>query len=204
MKFGKPVIGLAGGIGAGKSSAAQVFKVLGAAVIDFDQLAHAQLRRPDVIAKLRQWWGDGVLAPGGGIDHQAVASIVFGDQAQLSKLEGFLYPRLAQRGEELLAAYGSAPEVRAVVLDAAKLYESGLHKLCDAIVFIEADRTLRLRRVAAARGWTNTELLRREKLQNALDRKRETADYVVINHSGIDDLRPQIERVFSLVLASFS
>lgn len=200
----KPIIGLAGGIGAGKSSVARVFETLGAAVIDFDRLTHEQLRHPKVVTKLRRWWGDDICTAAGGVDHQAVASIVFDDPTQLSRLEGLLYPRLARRRAELLAVYERDPAVVAVVLDAAKLYEAGLDKLCNAVVFVEAERALRLQRLAETRGWTDAELTRRENLQNALDKKRHLADYVVVNHSGIDHLRPQVERVFSSVLASFS
>ena len=92
----------------------------------------------------------------------------------------------------------------AVVLDAAKLNEAGLGKLCNAVVFVEVERALRLKRLAETRGWTDAELTRRENLQDALDKKRHLADYVVVNHSDIDHLRPQVERVFSSVLASFS
>ena len=200
----KPIIGLAGGIGAGKSSVARVFQTLGAAVIDFDRLTHEQLRHPEVVTKLRRWWGDGICTAAGEVDHQAVASIVFDDPAQLSRLEGLLYPRLDRRRVELVAAYERDPAVDAVVLDAAKLYEAGLGELCNAVVFVEVERALRLQRLAETRGWTDAELTRRENLQDALDKKRYLADYVVVNHSDIDHLRPQVERVFSSVLASFS
>lgn len=200
----KPIIGLAGGIGAGKSSVARVFQTLGAAVIDFDRLTHEQLRHPEVVAKLRRWWGDGICTAAGEVDHQAVASIVFDDPAQLSRLEGLLYPRLDRRRVELVAAYERDPTVDAVVLDAAKLYEAGLGELCTAVVFVEVERAIRLQRLAETRGWTDAELTRRENLQDALDKKRHLADYVVVNHSDIDHLRPQVERVFSSVLASFS
>ncbi len=203
-KRNKPIIGLAGGIGAGKTSVAGVFESLGAAVIDFDGLCHEQLDDPEVITTLRRWWGDFICAANRGIDRQAVASIVFDDAEQLGRLEGLLYPRVGQRREKLTEAYNADPKVRAIVLDAAKLYEAGLHELCDVVVFVDADRSVRLRRVAADRGWTSAELTRRENLQKPLDIKKENADHVVINHSGIDDLRSQIEPVFSSVLASFS
>ena len=103
----------------------------------------------------------------------------------------------------LFALYDADLSVRAIVLDAPKLYEAGLNELCDAVLFIDADRKTRVRRLAASRGWSEKELLRRENLLNPLDNKRAIADHVVVNHSSIVELRSETERVFSSVLAAF-
>ena len=200
----KPVIGLAGGIGAGKSSVARLLESLGAAVIDSDRMTHEQYGDPEVKAVLRGWWGESVCPAGGEVDRRAVGNIVFHDPSQLARLEGLLYPRLARCREGLIAGYETDPQVRAIVLDAPKLYEAGLHELCDAVIFVDADWAARVERVAAARGWTEDELRRRENLLNPLDRKRTIADHVVVNHSSIGALRSEVERVFSSVLATFT
>ena len=90
-----------------------------------------------------------------------------------------------------------------VVLDAPKLYEAGLDALCDAVVFVMAERSDRVRRLAASRGWTEEEVTKRENLQNPLDIKEANADHVVANNSGVEELRTLVEHVFSSVLASF-
>ena len=199
----KPIIGLVGGIGAGKTCVARMFESLGAAVVDSDRLGHEELREPQVAATLRQWWGEKVCSPAGEVDRSALAAIVFNDPAELGRLEGLLYPRIHQRREALVEGYNADPSVRAIVLDAPKLYEAGLGGYCDAVVFVDAEWSARVQRVAASRGWTEAELKRRENLQNALDKKRMDADYVVDNHSSVDELRSQVERCFSSVLASF-
>ncbi len=199
----KPIIGLAGGIGAGKSTVARILKSLGAAVIDSDALAHEELSDPGVIETLRSWWGDSICLPGG-LDRKAIAAIVFDCRDELERLEHLLYPRLHRRREELVAGYDSDPGVRAVVLDAPKLYEAGLGEYCDAVIFVEADRATRALRIEADRGWSEEELLRREKLQDPLDSKKARADYVVTNRSNRESLRADVERVFSSVLAKFA
>jgi len=199
----KPIIGLVGGIGAGKSSVARVLQSLGAAVIDSDRLAHDELADPEVIATLRGWWGDKVC-PSDEVDRKALASIVFSDPHELDRLEKLLYPRIHRRRERLVAGYNADPAVRAIVLDAPKLYEAGLGDYCDAVIFVAADWSVRVRRVAASRGWTEEELRRRENLQNSLDTKRANADHVVINHSSLDQLRIDVERIFFSVLAAFA
>lgn len=204
MTRSKPVIGLAGGIGAGKSVVANVLRALGAAVIDSDRMAHEELDDPEVVTRLRDWWGDSVCPAGHATDRRVIASIVFANAAELSRLEGLLYPRLARRREELLARYERDPRVLAVVLDSPKLYEAGLDSLCDAVIYVDADRAVRLKRLEASRGWTEAELDKREKLLNPLDRKKAVADHVVVNHSRITELRPELERILSAVTAAFT
>lgn len=203
VKHRKPIIGLTGGIGAGKSTVARIFESLGAAVIDFDRLAHEQFLDRSVIETLCEWWGEGVLTSDGSVDRQAVAAIVFEDPKQLARLEGLLYPRIGRARKDLVASFDGDPSVRAVVLEAPKLFEAGLAETCDAVIFVEADDEIRVRRVASSRGWPESELRRREKLLQPLDSKRTNADYLVANNSDIDDLRPKVERVLSAVLASF-
>lgn len=198
----KPIIGLTGGVGAGKSSVARVLSSLGCGVIDSDSLAREQYGDPQVVATLRSWWGDGVCRPAGEVDRAAVAGIVFSDRAALARLEGLLYPRLAARRRELIAGLERDPKVRAIVLDAPKLYEAGVDAECDVVVFVDAPRSLRQQRSVAARGWSAEEFDRREKMLDPLDRKKARADYVIVNHAGVTELNAQVERVFSSVLAS--
>ena len=103
-----------------------------------------------------------------------------------------------------MAAYTADANVRAVVLDTPKLYEAGLDELCDVVIFVDVDDDVRAERLVELRGWSASELARREKLLNSLDRKRISADHVVKNNSDIDDLRSEVERVFSAISASFS
>lgn len=199
----KPIIGLAGGVGAGKSAVAGILESLGSAVIDSDQLVREQFRDPEVITTLKGWWGEAVCHAGLGVDRQAVAEIVFNDPDQLARLERLLYPRLACRREALLASYDADPMIQAIVLDAPKLYEAGLDGLCDAVIFVDTDRQVRVQRLAASRGWTEEELARRENLLEPLDRKKAIADYIVVNHASTAEVRSQIEGVFASVLANF-
>ncbi len=200
----KPIIGLAGGVGSGKSTVARILESLGAAVIDSDRLGHEQLSDRGVVATVKGWWGEAICAADGGVDRRAVAKLVFDDPAELSRLERLLYPRIARQREELLASHQANPEVVAIVIDAPKLYEAGVDKLCDAVIFVETERSIRVARLTKSRGWAEAELTRREKLQESLDSKRANADYVLVNHSDLSDLRLRAEQVFASVLAACS
>ena len=173
---------------------------MGAAVIDSDELIHEQYAHPDVQAELRSWWGERAFAADGRVDRAAIADIVFEQPAELERLQDFLYPRIDMQRRALQARYAADPSVRAIVLDVPKLFEVGLDRACDAVVFVDSDGDTRLQRLAASRGWSANDLDRREKLLMPLDKKRSMADYVVANHSDADQLRGVVQGVFDRLL----
>ncbi len=177
----KPVIGLTGGIGAGKSAVAEAFGQLGCAIIDSDRLAHEAINEPPNIAQLRRWWGDDILTADGQVDRAAVGRIVFTNDAQLKRLRGLLHPAVLGKRKILVREYERQPEVLAIVLDTPLLLENGVQGECDAIVFVNASDKIRLKRVQTARGWDAAQLRAREKKQLPLDKKREMAQYIVEN-----------------------
>jgi dephospho-CoA kinase len=197
---GKPIIGLTGGIGSGKSTAAAIFRDLGAAVIDADRLNHEELNCPEVIGELCRWWGQRVVGADGRADRAAIRRIVIHDDSQRERLERLVHPRIEQRRRELMAGFQDDPAIRAVVWDAPLLHEAGLAEQCDCLVFVEAGQGARLKRVRQ-RGWTAEDLERFERSQWPLDTKKDRADYRIANNSDIADLRRQVEDVFSRILA---
>ncbi|MCH7872383.1 MAG: dephospho-CoA kinase [Planctomycetes bacterium] len=198
----KPLIGLAGGIGAGKSEVARILENLGAAVIDSDRLAHEELDAPGVVKTLREWWGSSVCTDHGRADRGKIGAIIFDNPSERARLEALLYPRISARREAMLEAYESDPNVKAVVLDTPKLFEVGLDEICHTVIFVDADWAVRVRRVADARNWTEEELKRREIIQDPLDMKKARADHVISNQTDTEDLRREVERVFATVIGS--
>lgn len=196
----KPIIGLAGGIGSGKSMVARILGSLGAAVIESDDLAHQELLDPEVIRTLRGWWGDSILGAGGEVQRGKLAARVFSDPEARARLEALLHPRVARRRELLLQAFQADPSACAVVLDSPLLFETGLNERCDVVLFVEAEPAVRAERVGRARGWSAEELHRRENLQAPLDKKLSGADHTVVNNSDEDDLRLQVVRWFNRLL----
>lgn len=200
-KAGKPIIGIAGGIGSGKSTVAAILCDLGARVIDADRINHEELDSPEVLEALVGWWGEAVVSPGPQANRSAIREIVRKSPAELGRLERLVHPRIARRSEELLAAYDRDPDVRAIVWDAPLLYEVGLAERCDCVVFVNADEPMRLQRVRQTRGWGLEDLVRLQASQKPLDFKRNRADYTVENNSDMGDLRRQVENVFSRILS---
>ena len=197
----RPVIGIVGGIGSGKSFIAKLFGELGACVINSDDAVHRVYLRDDVKRQLRDWWGDGVFDAGGAVDRRAVAKIVFADPSARKRLEALIHPLVHEDREAIMRAAESDPAVTAYVWDTPLLIETNLHTRCDAVVFVDAPPEVRVRRTAL-RGWNEAELARREISQMPLDNKRAISDYIISNTADAEAARKQVRQVFSRIQAS--
>jgi dephospho-CoA kinase len=204
MFSGKPIIGIAGGIGSGKSFVARLFAELGCAVIDSDAQVREAYADPHVLQTLRQWWGQGVIQADGSINRPAIATRVFGDPSERQRLEDLLHPIVGRLRNQKMKNLTANPDIVAFVWDTPLLFEAGLRSQCDAVVFVDTPLETRLRRVSQARGWDEAELLKREKLQWPLDRKREISDYLIENTADAGVVRDQVRGVLSCILARVS
>jgi dephospho-CoA kinase len=202
MHAGKPIIGIVGGIGSGKSHVARIFGSMGCHVIDSDQQARLAFERDEVKQALRSWWGDRVLDETGKVSRSAVAKIVFADPQQRARLEALIHPIVARLRDEEMNRLAGDPAIKAFVWDTPLLIEAGLHRQCDAVVFVDAPDDARRRRVMASRGWSEEEWARREKSQLPLDKKRQMANDMVRNTAGAgQEVRDQVREVLSRILA---
>ena len=115
----KPVIGLVGGIGAGKSTVARCLAERGGFVIEADALGHEALRQPEILQQLVTLWGEGIRKPDGSADRRAIAKIVFTNPEQRAALEKLAFPFIGKRCVEEIQKAMSNPTAKFVVLDAA-------------------------------------------------------------------------------------
>ena len=203
MFAGRPIIGISGGIGSGKSHIARLFGELGCAVIDSDAQVKAAYSDPSVLAKLREWWGDSAVTADGLPNRKAIAQKVFSDESERKRLEGLLHPLVAQLRDKEMEALAKNSSIVAFIWDTPLLFEAGLSGKCDALLFVNTPLEIRQQRVARTRGWSPEELLRRENLQWPLDRKRQISDYVIQNTADAGDARDQVRDVLSRILARF-
>jgi dephospho-CoA kinase len=203
-----PVVGLIGGIGAGKSAAARMLADRGAAVIDADAVGHVLLEDPAIRDRIRERFGTGVLdaevSPAGEstgqntrISRRALGAVVFADAQALRDLESILHPAMRdhfRQAIEHLARDGRSP---CIVLDAAILLEAGWDDLCDLVIFLDAPRPDRLRRVEQSRGWSQATLDAREGSQWPLVRKGQRADWIIKNDGDLDRLGRELDRILA-------
>lgn len=194
----KPIIGLAGGIGSGKSTVARLLAELGCTVSDSDAAARAALEDPTVRQRIVDQWGDAILDNTGRIDRSKLAAIVFNDPTQRRVLESITHPWIEARRREQFA--GASADAPALVIDAPLLFEAGLDAVCDAVIFVDAPWETRLERVKASRGWDEAELKRREDSQLPLDEKRLRSDDILINNGDVGELAEQVRRTLSRIV----
>lgn len=198
----KPVIGLAGGIGSGKSAVGKMFCAAGCAVINSDKLAHYVLQQEDVKEELRDWFGGRIFNLDGSVNRKALAREILGDPQEVRRVEGLIHPRVAALRDGLMVRYMADPAVKAVIWDTPLLLEAGLQHECDAVVFVDSPREVRLARLAAKGAPTGEDLERREKLQFPLDKKAKLADYCIDNSGDEASSLRQVQRVLSQIIAA--
>jgi dephospho-CoA kinase len=187
------VVGLAGGVGSGKSTVAALFRKWGARVVDADAIGHGVLGDPALRRRLVRTWGELVLRDGR-IDRAALSRRVFQSPRSVARLNRMVHPAILRRiRRELRAARGW------VVLDAALLFETGLDRLCDRVVFVDAPLGLRIRRTAG-RGWEPGELRRRERFQWRVAYKKKKADYVLNNAGRQSHTERQARKIYDDLL----
>lgn len=196
------VIGIAGGIGSGKSTIARLLEEAGCVVYDADKEVTELYKRQDVLDTLRSWWGDDAVA-GGEINRAEIARIIFEDASQRDRLEGLLFPKLHERRREMIEE-AADDDVKAVIIDAPLLHEAGLDEECDVVIFVDTPREIRLERLKARSGWDEGELARREKAQLPLDAKRERSDYHVDGSGPTEEVRGRVFRLLDDIIADQS
>lgn len=199
---GKPIIGIMGGIGSGKSTVAGLFGEMGCLVIGSDEQVREAYADPKVRQTLCQWWGTEVMDEAGQVRRDWIARKIFADPAQRIRLEQLLHPWVAARRDQVMRAASDDAQVLAFVWDTPLLVEAGWDRQCDALVFVKAPREQRLARVRQSRGWDEEELQKREILQTPLDKKEKMSDYVISNTADLEFTRDQVRTVLSRILSA--
>ena len=193
-----PFVGLTGGIGAGKSEALAALERLGAATLSTDAVVHELYADPEVVAAVRDRWGDAV-APDGVVDRPAVARKAFANDEERGWLEGQLWPRVGARVGEWIEEQSTREDPpRALVVEVPLLFESGLDRGYDATVAVIADEDIRAQR-AGSRG--HEAVSERTARQLSQSEKATRATYVVANDGSRADLERRLSEILDTLTA---
>ena len=186
------VVGLTGGIGSGKSLAAQFFSQLGAIVIDADQLARSAIERgSEGFDEVLLRFGDTVLK-NGDIDRVALGQIIFENPEAKKDLEEIIHPRIRIEFEEAVASLNPG---EVMVYEIPLLVETKAADRFDFIITVESDAELRKQRLRT-RGMFHSDIEKRMASQATEEQRRAIADCVLINNGTEDDLLRQVENVW--------
>lgn len=189
-------LGLTGGVGTGKSTAAQFFRERGAQVVDTDELAH-RLVEPGqpALAEIQAAFGRGVVAPDGRLRRDELAQIVFTDPAARKRLEAILHPRIRERWHAQVEAWRGENQTLAVVV-IPLLFETQAESQFDKTVCAACSAANQHKRLLG-RGWTIHQIQQRTAAQWPVEQKIARADFVIWTDGSLDVHARQIERILA-------
>ncbi len=187
------IIGLTGGIGSGKTAAADLLGALGAAIVDTDAIAH-ELTAPagSAMAPIRAAFGDGVVAANGALDRVAMRRRVFADPAEKARLEAILHPLIRAESTRRCAA-ARAPYVVLVVplLVESGSYRDGVRR----VLVVDCPEDVQVRRVMARSGLSEAEARAIMAAQASRQQRLAVADDVIVNDGDFTALRDEVARL---------
>jgi dephospho-CoA kinase len=188
----KLVIGLTGGVGTGKTTAARMFKQAGADVIDADRIVHGFLARGSTAYReIVKVFGAEILLQNGEINRRDLGKLVFKDRRLRKKLERILHPRVKRRINELI----KLSRKKLVIVDAPLLYEAGMERSMDKVVVVVASSDTQMRRCRSRKGFSKEEIISRIASQLPLKDKIRSADFVIDNNGTRTHTHAQVELI---------
>lgn len=193
---GPSLIGLTGGVAAGKSEVLRILGELGAETLSTDAVVHELLAEDPVRELLVERWGERV-APAGELDRGRIAGIVFEEPEELAWLESVLHPRVGERVLEWRRELD--PGVELAVVEVPLLFEGRMGRMFDATLAVIAADEVRAER-AGARGTGKLE--GREGRQLSQAEKADRATFVVENEAGLEELQAALEALRPALVAA--
>ena len=189
------LVGLTGGIGAGKSTVSELLAERGAAIVDADQIAR-DLQSPGspVLAAMAQRFGDHIIATDGSLDRAAVAAIVFNDEAALKDLNGIVHPAMQDEIQRQIDAHRGTDRV--VVLDFPLLGENP-RKGLSATIVVDIPVDDAVARLVEQRGMDEADARARIGSQISREERNESATHIIDNGGDRDTLIEQVDALWA-------
>ncbi|HUX48971.1 MAG TPA: dephospho-CoA kinase [Dehalococcoidia bacterium] len=193
------IVGLTGSVGTGKSTVANLFKELGAYVVDWDELAR-EVTRPHLKAwkEIVEYFGKSILNEDLTINRQKLADIVFSDKEKVAKLNQIVHPEVLKEDERMTSEIKSLDPNALIIKDIPLLFELTRPIFVDRIVVVSASEQTQLRRLEET-GMSREDAQNRIKSQLPLEEKIESADFVINNDGPLEETKKQVEEIYSLL-----
>ncbi|MFA4853424.1 MAG: dephospho-CoA kinase [Bacteroidales bacterium] len=188
-------VGLSGNIGSGKSVVVRIFDVIGIPIYHADDNAKNMLEFPEVVEKIKERFGSGIIDKQGKVSRKNLAQIVFSDNKKLVVLNSIIHPLVIADFEKWIHEQKICPYV---VMESAILYETGYSALFDKIIIVSAPEKIRINRVMKRDGVTKDDVLKRIKNQLPEENQMSKADYTIVN-DGKTLVVPQVLEIHRLL-----
>ena len=188
------VLGLTGGVGMGKSTAARLLKKAGLPVVDSDGLAREAVQPgTEGLAEIADEFGEGFLKPDGSLDRDKMASTVFQDQAARKQLELIIHPRVRAVWENRIEQWREQKRPVGVVV-IPLLFEVGVQDSFDAVLCVASTASTQRSRLRG-RNWSDDQIAARIAAQMDIAQKMDLADHVLWNEGTPDQLGEQLNGI---------
>ncbi|MBI5197855.1 MAG: dephospho-CoA kinase [Nitrospirae bacterium] len=191
------LVGLTGGIATGKSLVSEMFRSLGAHIIDADLLSR-DLVKPGspALTRIVGEFGPEVLSEDGRLNRHLLAEMIFHDPGKREALNAILHPRIFEE-EERRRKEIAAKDPRAIIIfDAALLIETGAHELMDCVILIYVNEKNQVARLMERDHLTKEAALKRIRAQMPMKEKRKHADYILDTSHSFQEVEKQVERIY--------
>ncbi len=186
------IIGLTGGIGAGKSTASSILKEYGCIILDADAISREMTSDgSEVLDDIAGTFGPGYVS-NGVLDRKALGMLVFNDKNALTKLRSLITDKVADAIMSEIRTLKKEDKDGIVIIDAPLLFECGLHKITDENWLVSSNMDVRIKRVSARDGLSEQEILSRINSQMPEEEKKSLSQQVLDNSGTVDQLRLQI------------
>ena len=191
------MVGLTGGMGSGKSTVAEMFRELGAYIIDADKICRT-LVEPDQPAwkEIVKNFGKDILLKDRTLNRAKLADIIFNDPNQKKNLEAILHPKVFAEERSVFEKITKKNPGALIIIDAALLIESGNHRKVNKVVVVASHTKTRIQRILDRSQFSREDIQRRIQSQMDLKEKIKVADYVLDNNAGLADLKNQVGALY--------
>ncbi|MGB3093466.1 MAG: dephospho-CoA kinase [Candidatus Zixiibacteriota bacterium] len=198
------LIGVTGGIACGKTEVAEVFRKKGAIVLSGDQIGKEVVEKEGTVLKqLVHAFGQDILNKNGTLDRRKLGEIAFASEESRDKLNRIIHPHLLKELRGRIQNIEEENPRAVVVIDAALIFEWGLEKELDYLIFVESKEENKIRRLQKEKGYSKKEALDRIKSQLPEKVKEKKADVVIRNDEGLAELRTAADGVWRFIAACF-
>ncbi len=189
----KKVIGLTGGIATGKTLVSNMFKELGAYIIDADVVARQIVEKGSpVLKEIERVFGKEVFLPDGSLNRRRLREIIIKDKNKRELLNSITHPAIIEKENRLVREADSS----LIIVDAALLIESGSYKRFKEIILVYAPFEVQLKRLIERDGMSEKDAVSFIKTQMSIEEKKKFATYIIDNSNGVDYTRKQVEELY--------